>query len=271
MSKNVYCDVRNHPNVIALQIFKNAKTYTVVLDKQDKSKVDKYTWYIKEGKNGIIIRSKLDTMQFLISGVSGKDTLIFFNNSNKLDMRRKNLLIVKKNTYILGEIESILEIRTNLKMNNSPAIVKFSTSDYNKIKDISWCISTEGYCIATASKYDICPTTIRMHRLLLCGHIPNTGDVVDHINRDRLDNRHTNLRLVDISTNILNSPTKNSFGKTGVYENRNRIYAAWPTIFKNGKKHTVSFSITKHGREEAIKLAIAARRQWEIDNNIICD
>jgi hypothetical protein len=41
------------------------------------------------------------------------------------------------------------------------------------------------------------------------------GEFVDHINRNKLDNRRENLRIVDKETNQLNSPYARPNSKTG--------------------------------------------------------
>jgi HNH endonuclease/AP2 domain-containing protein len=61
---------------------------------------------------------------------------------------------------------------------------------------------------------------IWMHRLIIN---PPEGLEVDHINRNRLDNRRCNLRVVTHSFNIQNSPIqKHTSGYRGVYWNKER-------------------------------------------------
>ena len=51
---------------------------------------------------------------------------------------------------------------------------------------------------------------LEMHRLIL---VPSEGLQVDHINRDGLDNRRSNLRLVTVSHNLRNrAPRRNTKG-----------------------------------------------------------
>ena len=56
--------------------------------------------------------------------------------------------------------------------------------------------------------------TIRMHREILRAE---RGDIVDHINRDGLDNRRDNLRIVSHRENVLNSRMPRRRGKTSRY------------------------------------------------------
>ena len=58
-------------------------------------------------------------------------------------------------------------------------------------------------------------TTIRMHRFIMK---PKTGDYVDHINGNRLDNRRENLRIATNRQNAMNSKmhSNNKIGVKGV-------------------------------------------------------
>jgi len=59
--------------------------------------------------------------------------------------------------------------------------------------------------------------TIYMHREIL-GDQEIVGGEVDHINRNKLDNRKMNLRIVSRAMNVLNQPPRrnNTSGTTGV-------------------------------------------------------
>jgi len=85
---------------------------------------------------------------------------------------------------------------------------------------------------------------IAIHRLVGFAWIPNPENkpCIDHINRDKLDNRVENLRWATHFENNQNMPMKCS-NKTGVvglyYEKRDDIWIAQKTI--NGIKHRKSF------------------------------
>jgi hypothetical protein len=75
--------------------------------------------------------------------------------------------------------------------------------------------------------------TTRMHGLIIGTH---TG-VIDHINRNGLDNRRINLRVVSVSDNIRNTPGKSitGMGFKGVYKQKgNKRFMA--AICQNGGK-----------------------------------
>jgi len=94
----------------------------------------------------------------------------------------------------------------------------------------------------------------RIHRLVaqrVYGSIA-PGLVVDHINRDRKDNRRANLRLVDQSENIRNTDGKTAIRKSrfrGVFPTRNGKWSAQITI--RGERRTLG----TFDREEAAALA----------------
>lgn len=98
---------------------------------------------------------------------------------------------------------------------------KFDIKDFPKIKDICWYSEQRtGYIVNRSSG----GKTIRMHNYI-------TGfNFVDHINRDKADNRRSNLREADKSKNEMNKGVRrnNKSGITGVRfdSRRNRWVAA---------------------------------------------
>lgn len=93
---------------------------------------------------------------------------------------------------------------------------RFATVDEaggEAVAPYKWFIGNHGYAAARIEKQ-----TVTMHRLLLG---PGVG-VVDHINRDKLDNRRTNLRRVPPGVNIANSGPRRSSasGVKGVRRSR---------------------------------------------------
>lgn len=96
---------------------------------------------------------------------------------------------------------------------------------------------------------------VLVHRLII--NAPD-GSVIDHINRNKKDNRISNLRITDKSVNAFNSGLRrdNKSGATGVMlrKDTNRWSAA---IKKDGKKHCLGCYGTK---DEAVK----ARKEAEV-------
>ena len=85
--------------------------------------------------------------------------------------------------------------------------------------------------------------------------------VVDHINRDKSDDRIVNLRLATQSENIINSGmfAHNTSGVKGVYHYKNRAEKGWSAwwayITCNGKRKSLGYfhskTEAKFAREEA--------------------
>ena len=88
------------------------------------------------------------------------------------------------NTYI---------IRTN-KGNE----ILVDAEDLDKLSKHSWSVGADGYPQARVKG-----KMVRIHELLL-GRYRGPGLVIDHINRNRLDNRKANLRIVTKSHNCAN-------------------------------------------------------------------
>lgn len=97
--------------------------------------------------------------------------------------------------------------------------------------------------------------------------------LIDHINRNTLDNRKSNLRKASNSLNKKNMNTRidNKFNMNGISEEKGskpRIKCSWQ---ENGKQKTKSFSINKYGRDEAIKLAKEYRIEMMKINGYLLD
>ena len=130
--------------------------------------------------------------------------------------------------------------------------------DFNFLNQWKWFFSDGGYTHRSQyiriGKGSYTSKIIRMHRI-----INNTSDgkITDHINRNKLDNRKSNLRTVNKSLNSLNraAPKNNKSGKTGVsFENWSCTWRAEIKI--NGKK-------IRLGRFEKLVDAIKARELAE--------
>lgn len=125
----------------------------------------------------------------------------------------------------------------------------FFTNKSNKeiVSKFNWGKMADGYSATRVNG-----KTCAIHRLLTSA--PD-GTVVDHINRNKKDNRNENLRITDKSINAFNAKrrTTNKSGRTGVWFRRDtQRWAA--EIKKDGKKHSLgcfaTFSEAVQARED---------------------
>ena len=126
----------------------------------------------------------------------------------------------------------------------------FDIADLELVSAHSWHLDCHGY---PATNID--GGLARLHRLLITD-VP-VGLVVDHINRNKRDNRRTNLRLVTQKENCHNASTRsnNTSGVPGVFFDKraNRWRAQ---IYQAGKT-------THVGIYDSFDDAVSARKEAE--------
>jgi len=123
--------------------------------------------------------------------------------------------------------------------------------DLYLVETHTWCCS-DGYAVTKTSS----SANQQYFHNLAMRHIP-TEITVDHINRNGLDNRKSNLRLVDWIQNINRGiKSNNTSGVTGVsyYKNPGTWVAKWQDIDCNQCREY--FSLKKHTYAEAKEMAI---------------
>jgi len=129
--------------------------------------------------------------------------------------------------------------------------------DLYLVETHTWCCS-DGYAV-TKTSGSAYPQYF--HNLVM-QHIP-TEITVDHINRNGLDNRKSNLRLVDRRIQTINQGIKlnNTSGVTGVSFNKksNRWVATWQD--SSGTNCCKCFSSKKYGNDIARTRAIKHRQR----------
>lgn len=130
----------------------------------------------------------------------------------------------------------------------------FDLEDYNKIKEYCWYKDfSTGYMKTKTSDN----RWIYLHRFIT----DNQFKTVDHINRNKLDNRKENLRNATKKQNILNRDgviSTNTSGITGVYFNSKRN--KWQSQICVDNKITY-LGIFTH-KEDAIKCRLQAEFEY---------
>lgn len=167
----------------------------------------------------------------------------FAELTDKTDIIYKNIIFEKKDYY-----KMIIYSKKFGKCD-----VLFDKDDINFVIRYRWYVTgnnsknSKPYCRAEDNLNN---KTLKMHKEFCKGI-----GIVDHKNRDTLDNRRKNLRLISKKENNYNKSKyiNNTSGITGVYERKN----SWDCIVfdKNGKRHMKSFSKNKYkdAKERAIK------------------
>jgi hypothetical protein len=94
--------------------------------------------------------------------------------------------------------------------NNEPIAFVFDKEDEEKVKSHYWCCTSAGY-IASSKYIDGVKKLLLLHRFILdVPHFPGKGakETIDHINRNPLDNRKENLRILTQTEQNINTKTR---------------------------------------------------------------
>ena len=165
------------------------------------------------------------------------------------------------NEYIFHQDYVELHI---INTSNIEAFGKIDTEDYERVSQHHWSLKIQKKDVR------IIGSSIEVQRTYLHQYILKNNNkqlVIDHINRDPLDNRKANLRITTCSINSTNAkPRKeNNSGIRGVYRRKARhgiAKASWVCEWSDNKKrYTKSFSIDKYGEDEAFRLATSLRQE----------
>jgi hypothetical protein len=147
------------------------------------------------------------------------------------------------NNYIFLEDYIIIKTKNNEE-------IYVDIDNFEKISKYCWCISKTGYPVANIN-YKV----VKLHRYLL--NILDSKIIVDHINRNPLDNRVLNLRECSVLENTRNTSVSknNKCGFLGISKTPANRYRA--RIMVNKKEINL-------GHYEKIEDAIKSRKIAEI-------
>jgi hypothetical protein len=141
--------------------------------------------------------------------------------------------------------------------------------DFEKVSKYNWCLAKRGIH-NYAKSYSPGKKLTYLHRFIFN---PPNGKLIDHINRNGLDNRKENLRLCTHAENRCNrgKTIENSTGYKGVYRSYTKI-ERWVARISCGNIKSKDLGSFKTKREAAIAYNLAAKKyhgEFAYQNKII--
>jgi uncharacterized protein with HEPN domain len=222
----------NSPFRIPLRNRERVIVEYALVDEDDFDKVNKYKWFLNAtGYAQGTVGKKTIYLHYLILKKPDKGNVIENIDEDKLNNKKNNLKEVliaeykynknknKKTTepiYINNEIKN--------KYDNSPfkiplrnregVIVEYvlvDEDDYEKVNKYKWSLSNNGY-----AQGSINGKIIQLHHFVF--KKPENGNVIDHINQDRLNDAKLNLREISRSENSHNQIKNTNIESTSKYK-----------------------------------------------------
>ena len=131
--------------------------------------------------------------------------------------------------------------------------------DFDRVNKYKWRVDKNGYVFT----FNMNNKIMKLSNFIM-NHTPTSELTVDHINRERRDNRKKNLRIVNKSIQSINQniSKKNTSGTKGIYYSKcSKCWVA--ECYENGKKKQKVFYVKKYGYDNAKELAKNYRRYME--------
>ena len=160
------------------------------------------------------------------------------------------------------------------------AEVMLDDEDYDKLPKTGWYLSGKYHEHGALRKtqYAVHDTYGRMHRYILGLTKEDKNLLVDHIDRNGLNNTRVNLRIIDCSTNKRNQNLiqNNQFNFTGIHieYDKNKDYFRFRASYQIDKssQRFKSFSFSSYNSpQDALKAAILYRIERMRENGYIVD
>jgi len=168
----------------------------------------------------------------------------FKNDGSSINIVGKNIM-----DLVFASDEMDYDFFAQIKLMGNHALIStdgnialVSKQDIKSILEYKWYLGKTGYPVTYGTVNEMIKfgKPIAMHQFL-SGPLMH-GYVVDHINRNKLDNRRENLRICTSLQNSYNrskaKTTKNKYKGVKQTSAKNPTFTS--TITKNGIKHTIS-------------------------------
>lgn len=170
-------------------------------------------------------------------------------------LQRETASILGKNTRKYNEYKIIENNTVEMIASNINEKFYIDLIDFDKIKNYTWRKNNWGY-ICTTVKENNKKQSVFLHRLIM--DFPNK--IIDHIDRNPLNNRKSNLRLVTQKQNHHNFSKSfdNTSGYIGVSKSENKI--TWRSrIVYNAKEYNLG---TFQNKKDAIIARLKAELKY---------
>lgn len=202
-----------------------------------------------------------------VCGASGIDGDVFLKNGEYLCRKHYNHVylygeVLERTVFDKNEIvvkEDYTEVVLYNSKHEEVGRAVIDIDDIEIASDYKWRFDTAHGYAATSIK----GTYLAMHQLIMNTKKLGISVVVDHIDRDKLNNRKDNLRVTNKSTNAINVDLRvnNKSGVTGVsFSRRHNLWRSY--ISYDGKRMDLGWHKDK---EDAIRSRLNAEARYYPD------
>lgn len=141
-------------------------------------------------------------------------------------------------------------VNVPVSANGKEVYIQMDQDDVDRLERRKLSLGSHGYAQIWDNKH-----VMLVHRWVMGAELRD-GRIVDHINRNRLDNRKSNLRFVNPSESSSNKAAYGISGYRGVHRNRKRWAA-------KGKKSGRLYHL---GTYDSPEEAAAVAHAWRLEN-----
>lgn len=280
--------ITKNANDVYIELLHQSKKYTLILDRDIEHLIDKSCIYLKYS-SGLEAHIGIEPLRLTIAKIlsNQQNIRVGIINKNPLDLRYFNLdieilkdrgsYIIHNNLNTLTQIDYIDKSNTMwcksiYSIDQDYVLIEFRHKTFNnRVQTILDVDVYHTYGVNLYPKYNVkatIPWYIMvsgidkfLHTLIVD---KADGTVVDHIDRNPLNNRKCNLRVTTVQQNILNRDIhrNNTSGVTGVKVTYSKkgVKDGFRAVCRiNGKNLSKWFSIIKYGEEVAMRKAIEER------------
>lgn len=265
-------EIKVKGDIATMQVLHNktGRTFEAKCDIDDMAILQKHYWVMSKTAASVVCNYRQDgklvkpTLHKILTG----QPFVEFLNGDRLDFRRSNLRPVEKriSTKRIGVTlkgnpclihdKKVTFFITDRKGTKTGLAFIIDRDDLDKVVKYTWCINPlSGYVQTKTRGGRDGSKGLYLHRLIMAA---GKGEQVDHINRQKTDNRKSNLRICTGSQNLHNTSThsNNRFWIKGVSPDG----IGWRAYMQVGHKPLYKYCTT-------FAQAVEQRKEWEQEYN----